>query len=374
MRQNFNKHERNKNIINNTEEVDSIDTISLIKRVWKERILVFKVACTSFLLGCIVALLSPVIYESQTTFIPQTSDQDSSRKGLGSLASLAGIKLNENSSSIDNYISPLLYSKIIDSEEFSVNLLTEELFFLDGSRKTVKEYLLEESNGFDLIGFIKKYTIDLFSKKNNKTSDYNNFDNDYNFITDQDFQLIQSFKNKFSIEANKREGYIKVIATDKNAFISSQLVKIITINLQSRIISLRTNKIKEQLDYSTEQYFKKKDEFEILQIKLAEFRDSNKNISTAVFLSELQMLESEYLLQQSILMSLANEYNSNKIKLNKDTPIFSVLDEVSVPNKRSEPKRKQIVLIYMLVGISMSIIFIWFKDTFKAILQKIKEN
>lgn len=364
----------NKNIINNTEEENSIDTISLIKRVWKERILVFKVACTSFFLGCIVALLSPVIYESQTTFIPQTSDQDSSRKGLGSLASLAGINLNENSSTIDNYISPLLYSKIIDSEEFSVTLLTEELFFLDGSRKTVKEYLLEESNGFDLIGFIKKYTIDLFSKKNNKTSDYNNFDNDYNFITDQDFQLIQSFKNKFSIEANKKEGYIKVIATDKNAFISSQLVKIITINLQSRIISLRTNKIKEQLDYSTEQYFKKKDEFEILQIKLAEFRDSNKNISTAVFLSELQMLESEYLLQQSILMSLANEYNSNKIKLNKDTPIFSVLDEVSVPNKRSEPKRKQIVLIYMFVGISMSIVFIWFKDTFKAILQKIKEN
>ena len=64
----------NKNTINNTEEENSIDTISLIKRVWKERILVFKVACTSFLLGCIVALLSPVIYESQTTFIPQTSD------------------------------------------------------------------------------------------------------------------------------------------------------------------------------------------------------------------------------------------------------------------------------------------------------------
>ena len=40
-------------------------------------------------------------------------------------------------------------------------------------------------------------------------------------------------------------------------------------------------------------------------------------------------------------MSLANEYNSNKIKLNKDTPIFSVLDEVSVPNKRSEPKENK---------------------------------
>ena len=28
-------------------------------------------------------------------------------------------------------------------------------------------------------------------------------------------------------------------------------------------------------------------------------------------------------------MNLASEFNNNKIKLNKDTPIFSVIDEVS---------------------------------------------
>ena len=119
---------------------------------------------------------------------------------------------------------------------------------------------------------------------------------------------------------------------------------------------------------------KKKDEFETLQINLAEFKDSNKNISTAIFLSELQKLESEYQLQQNILMSLASEYNSNKIKLNKDTPIFSVLDEVSVPNVRSEPKRKQIVLIYILLGIIISIGYILAKEPFNEIIQKIKEN
>ena len=144
--------------------------------------------------------------------------------------------------------------------------------------------------------------------------------------------------------------------------------------MQSRIISLRTNKIKEQLDYSKEQYKQKKDEFETLQNSLAEFKDSNKNISTAVFLSELQKLESEYQLQQSILMSLASEYNNNKIKLNKDTPIFSVLDEVSVPNQRSKPKRSLIVLIYMFFGIIISIGYILAKEPFKEIIQKIKKN
>lgn len=353
-------------------EEDSIDILEQIKKIWSERKLISRVTLFSFVIGCIVALTSPIVYESETTFVPQTSDQNSNaNKGLGSLASLAGINLNaEAASSLDNYISPLLYSKIIDSEEFSVSLLEEKLFYFDDSQSTVKEYLLKNSK-FNLIGFVKKYTIGLFIDKKDKSSIYKKFKNDYSFISGDDFNIIQSFKEKFSIEADKEQGFIKVKAEDKDPFISTQLVKLVTKNLQSRIISLRTNKIKEQLDYSKSQYDQKKYEFETLQNNLAEFKDSNKNISTAVFLSELQKLESEYSLQQNILISLATEYNNNKIKLNKDTPIFSVLDEVSVPNKQSKPKRAQIVLIYSIFGVIFSAGYVLAKKPIQETIQKI---
>lgn len=355
-------------------EDDSIDIIALVKTVWTDRKLVLKVVCISFVIGCLVALLSPVVYESETTFIAQTSDHNST--SLGSLASLAGISIPQTSSpSLDNYISPLLYSKIIESEEFSLNLVNEELIYL-GDRLKIKDYLSLGSNNFNVLGFIKKYTIGLFTRDNNNEDEVisEQFLKEYNFISTEDYGIINAFKSKFSIELNKNQGYITVLANDKDAFVSTQLVKLVTKNLQSRIISLRTNKIKEQLDYSKEQYKQKQNEFETLQNSLAEFKDSNKNISTAIFLSELQKLESEYQLQQSILMSLASEYNSNKIKLNKDTPIFSVLDEVSVPNLRSEPKRKQIVLWHVFLGIIISIGYILAKDTLNEIIQKIKEN
>ena len=362
----------NTNSYNNIED-DSIDIAAFVKTVWTDRMLVLKVVCISFVIGCIVALLSPVVYVSQTTFIPQTSDQNSSLSNFDQLASLTGINLNTESSSLDNYISPLLYSKIIESDEFSMDLVNEELVFIDGNRITVKDYILD-SNKFNIVAFIKKYTIGLFTKDKKHEVISEQSSKDYNFISNGDFQLIQSFKKKFSMEANKEEGYIKVIATDKDAFISTQIVKLVTKNLQSKIISLRTNKIKEHLNYSKLQYERKKYEFETLQNNLAEFKDSNKNISTAVFLSELQKLESEYSLQQNILMSLASEYNSNKIKLSKNTPIFSVLDEVSVPNQKSKPKRTQIVLIYMFLGIIISIGYILAKEPCKEIIQKIKEN
>ena len=366
--------DNNTNSYNNLDE-DSIDIIALLKTVWNGKKLIVKTTAVFFIIGCIVALLSPVVYTAQTTFIPQVSeDQMSSSKGLGSLASLAGINLNQGSSSTsDSYLSPLLYSKIANSDEFSLKLIEEELISLNGDKFTLKEYMLSGTNSsFNLIGFIKKYTIGLFTKNDNEIKS-NEIVNGYNFISQEEFDLVKSFKEKFSIVLNDKDGYIEVIASDKDAFISTQLVKIVTKNLQSRIIELRTNKIKERLEYSKNQYELKQIEFNILQNNVADFKDSNKNISTARFMSELQKLESEYQLQQNILMTLASEFNNNKIKLNKDTPIFSVIDEVSVPNERSEPKRSLIALIYVFLGVVLSTGYLLVKDPLAEIIKNIKE-
>ena len=360
---------------------NSIDIIAVLKKLWVDRKFIIKASILFFFIGVVIALLSPVSYTSETTFVPQTSDQSSSSssKGLGSLASLAGINLNaEAASSLDNYISPLLYSKIVESEEFSLNIIQNESLVVNGIKISVRDYLTSSKKAninpinliFRLINFIKRYTIDLFINDENQQSLDYNLQKNYNFISDEDYSLINI--NPFTKNiVNKNQGYIKVSAIDSDAFVSTQIVNLVTKNLQSSIISLRTNKIKEQLDYSEKQYFKKKKEFETLQNKLARFRDSNKNISTAVFLSELQRLEAEYQLQQNILISLANEYNSNKIKLNKDTPIFSVLDEVSVPNKRSEPKRSLITLIYTFLGLILSISYLLTRRRINEIIEKI---
>ena len=78
--------------------------------------------------------------------------------------------------------------------------------------------------------------------------------------------------------------------------------------------------------------------------------------------SELEKLDSEYQLQESILRGIATEYNQNKIKLNKKTPIFSVIDEVSIPNVRYKPKRTQIVLIFVSIGLAFAITFVLYRD------------
>ena len=359
----------NQTYINNNIEEDSIDILAILKNIWRNRKFIVKATGCFFVIGCLVSLLSPVKYTSQTTFVPQVSSNDIPKNNkLGSIASLAGINLVPSEVTTESYLSPLLYSKLLESEEFSYDIINEEIINLNGDKLTIKEYLLtsKRSLNFNPVGFIKG----LFKNniKENNSEPFKGF----NFLSDNDYSLVQSFKEKFTIELNEKQGYIIVKATDKSAFVSAQLVEVVTKNLQLKIIELRTNKIKERLEFSNEQYEIKQNEFDFLQKKLAEFKDSNKNISTARFMSELQKLESEYQLQQNILINLASEYNNNKIKLNKDTPIFSVIDEVSIPNQRSEPKRSFLVSIYVFFGLMLSVSFVIAKDPVKNLIKEIK--
>ena len=129
------------NLYNKVED-DSIDIVVILKKIWCEKILLLKLTLSFFIIGCIVALLSPVKYTSQTTFVPQviSDDMSTTNNRLGSLASLAGINLNPTKINSDSYLSPLLYTNIVDSEEFSLKLLDEELVDSNADKFTVREY------------------------------------------------------------------------------------------------------------------------------------------------------------------------------------------------------------------------------------------
>ena len=179
-----------------------MDIVQIIKVIWIKRIIILR-SCSLFLLiGIVYAQLSPVKYISETTFIPQVSEKSiSNNAGIGTLASLAGINIDQVGQSNDLYISPYLYPKIAQSEEFLIKIINEELVLLDGKKIRLKEYLKNENSAF----FISKY----FNKKNYENRKKQKFLNKYNFISKEDYSTIANLKQKFSIELNERVGYMR---------------------------------------------------------------------------------------------------------------------------------------------------------------------
>jgi uncharacterized protein involved in exopolysaccharide biosynthesis len=85
--------------------------VALLGSLYQSRKLIVLSTLAFMFLGLLVALLSPVTYKAETTFVPQTSEKGGVSSSLSGLAALAGVNLGGVDSA--NQIPPSLYPKII---------------------------------------------------------------------------------------------------------------------------------------------------------------------------------------------------------------------------------------------------------------------
>jgi uncharacterized protein involved in exopolysaccharide biosynthesis len=354
-------------------EEDTIDIIALARQLWLGRRWILKTTLVFAILGVFIALVSPVIYTAETTFIPQLNSSKSSSSSLKGLASLAGIDLS-NMEGGSKEISPLIYPKLAQATNFNLELLAEPISYKD-TLVSLETYFTKTNKGFSvekLFGTIKKYTIGLpgllLSNQKEPTSNANT---SIIRLTAAKKELINTLKAIISVSPNEKEGFLTITAIHEDPLIAAQLTDLVTLKLQEEIIEKRLEKAKHNLLFVQEEYELNNREFQAIQNKLAQFKDRNQNISTARFMSNLQRLEAEYSIALNVVQQLASQLEQAKIKVNRDTPIFTVIEPVVVPTVRSAPKRGQIVLIWLFLGLLLSAGYLLAKEPLKELLSKI---
>lgn len=131
---------------------------------------------------------------------------------------------------------------------------------------------------------------------------------------------------------------------------AAQMVQKAQVLLQDAITDFKIQKAKDQLAFVGERYAEKEKEANLAQQKLANFRDRNKNVSTAKAQTELERLTAEYNLVYGVYSELAKQLETQKIQVKENTPVFTVIEPVSVPIQKSKPKRAMILVIWTFLG------------------------
>ena len=357
---------------NRISQEDSIDVIALLTTLWQSRKFIVKTILIFFVFGVLIALLSPVKYKASTVFVPQLGSEVKAPSGLRSLASLAGINLSSGNQGGD--ISPLLYPNLSSNIPFKLALLSAPITEDTSDTLDVQFYLLSQKSGINILSTIKKYTIGLpgllFSSDTNTSSSQSSLIS----LTEEEEELVEMLSEKYTVSVNEKEGYVAVSALDKNPVIAAELVRIITANLQDEIIQKRLEKVQNNLDFTQNQYNQKKLEFEKIQDRLARFKDRNQNISSSLFLNELERIQAEYSIALNVVTELATQVESAKLRVNKDTPIFSVIDPVTVPTQKEYPKRINIVVLFLFFGFVIASTYILVKQPLKSSWDQIVTN
>tara|TARA_Y100000994_G_scaffold135469_1_gene110965 strand:- start:488 stop:1489 length:1002 start_codon:yes stop_codon:yes gene_type:complete len=330
-----------------SENSDEIDLIEIAKTIWNGKKLIAILSSFFVLIGVLIALLSPVIFTSSTTFIP-SSQEGTSGSNLSGVASLVGINLGAMSSG--NEIPSAMYPQISESVEFKRLMLDE---FIDEKKQiTMKNYLSDY------------YNIDDNSKFNNSNE---------SFVSEFENKLFNLLENKiFAISVNQKDRFVTISANMPE----SEYAAYAAINarniLQKIIINNKIKGAKQNLEFSEEQLKSKRIEFDEIQNKLGYFNDSNLNIVTSSIINERNKLEAEFQIINAVIVELSKQVEQNKLQVSKDTPVFSIIKEATMPVLKSSPKRTQMVLIFGALGFILSIVYVLLKGHLSNIINEIR--
>ena len=371
--------EKNNQVI----ELNEIDLVDLIQKLWKSRYITITVGVMSALFGIFFAYGSPNVYTASATFIPKGENSGASGGSLRGIASLAGINIG-NISGGNSEIPPSMYPMILNSIPFLEKILELEVP-LDNENILVKEYLknkiyFTESNSFNFLNFFKKYTMGLpalvkgkfFSQMDALPSYSKNLT--IKRLTYEDEQLLNYLKGLITISVDKNEGFITLSVKDKNPQVAAIVVQNTQDLLQKEVIDFKIKNAQELLTFTEDLYIEKRVAFENLQDELATFRDQHQNISSGLFENKLSRLESELAIASAVNGELAKQVEQARIQVTKDTPIFTIIDPVVFPNQKTGPKRRLIVLGFTFLGFFLGLSYALIKEPFAAMRKQVLEG
>ncbi len=355
---------------------DEIDLIALVQTVWTGRRTVIKFLIVFGLVGLFVAMFSPKEYMASTVMVPTVSEKGV-KGNLGGLAAMAGINLSGGSSEV---IPPTLYPKIVESIPFKQELIQTKI---NTSRSvapvTYKDFYLEVYNP-GLLATIKKYTVGLpgvilkiirgDSASEKKTERFQSLI----FVSKKEKEVYKILEDNLVLNVNEKEGYVQLAMSMPEPISAAQMAERAQELLQKYIIEFKSKKAKEQLRFVQERFKEKEKDFRKAEYALANFQDRNHNVTLAKAKTREQQLLARYNLAYSVYSELAKQIEQQKIQVKEDTPVFSIIEPVSVPTERSKPKRALILIIWLFLGGVIGVGVVFGREWLKSFKEKSSNN
>ena len=345
------------------DDEEGIDIMALVKQLWDGRKTIIIWTCSFIVLGLIAALTMKRIYTVQTVMVPQLSSSKNS--SLSSLASLAGFDLG--TSSTGSELSPLIYPQIVSSVPFRLELMNTPIHYskcdtaISMYDYSLSDYAKPGPVGM-VFGAIKKYTIGLpgvimkalRGKKEPIVLPGGEGADDSPkplVINEDEEKVLKALAKNVTLAVDKKEGYVTLNVTGSEPIQTAELAMVAQQLLQREITRFRVEKSQSELDYIQARYDEIKKETESYQDQLARANDRAQNVATSRDDMERVRIQNKYNISNSIYSELAKQLEQGKMQVKKDTPVFTVVQPITVPTQAANSRAKTLIIWTFFGGI-----------------------
>ena len=298
------------------------DLFRLLKK-WheKRRALLFS-ALGGMAIGILFSALLPPRYTSVVKVIQDSGGRDILPE-ISGISSLMGIHFRTAGGEDD--LDAALYPEIIASAPFLAEMSAVEV------------------DGIPLSGFIPglgkqgegTYEIPAGSPREQK--------------------LIRTMRRSLQLTTDKKSGLITASVTLNDPAAAAVAADSLVAKLERYIIARRTRKARGALAFIQERCNEARQHYYDAQEEYACYADANRhNVKLSAEL-ERERLSQRQQLTWSVYSQLAGQLETARLKVQEQTPVFTVIEPAQVPAFRSFPPRFTLVLGGLLTGLFLSL-------------------
>lgn len=344
-----------------------IDLLYLAKKLWLERKLILKTCGWAALVGLVVGFSIPKEYSASVTLAPERTGGKSVSGGLSALAGMAGINLGSSSSS--DALSPELYPDIVKSVPFSIEMFDVKVKDKNGElNTTLYEYLKEYQKKpwwgyitaapFQALGWVIMTIKGEDEEKEGEDSSVDSFR-----LTQEQSGIISALGKRISVSVDKKTFVISITTTMQDPLIAATVTNEVMEKLQEYITTYRTNKARKDLEFTQKLYEENMETYHKAQQEYAAYMDRNQNVSLRSAQTQQERLRNEMNLAFNVYNQTAQQLQVAKAKVQEDTPVFTVVEAVTVPLSASKPSKAMILIGFVfLAGVATSGWILFGKD------------
>jgi Uncharacterized protein involved in exopolysaccharide biosynthesis len=369
-----------------TDEGEGIDIMVLVKQLWDGRKTVIIWTCVFMALGLIAAFTMIRKYEVSTVMVPQLNSKQNA--SLSSLASLAGFDLSTVNTGSE--LSPLIYPQIVGSVTFMKELMYTPLHYAKcDTAICMFDYAQSDYAKPSVVGAIFggliKYTIGLprvilkairgekepiVLPEGEGTAD--NTPKPV-VISEDEEEILKELAENVSLAVDKKEGYITLNVIGSEPIQAAELAMKAQQLLQEELTRFRIEKSESELEYIQARYNEIKSETESYQEQLARITDRSQSVTNTRDRIERDRIQTKYSISSSIYSELAKQLEQAKMQVKKDTPVFTVIQPITVPNKPSNSRAKTLI-IWTFFGVVLGCGVVLGKEYLPKLLAQFKDE
>lgn len=334
---------------------DEVSLLDILLVLARHKTLIVRTVLVFTLLGVTYALLAPEEFTSEARVVREAQQEGGSLPGGISAGALSGFGINLSSSA--SGLTPAAYPDVLQSRDVRLAVVRDTFRFPDAEQPmTYVDYVNQPAGP---LGTVLDYTLFLPWTLKSALGDAVSGSPAPAGTTDagkpvipseEEDEALKSISDKISASVDEETGLMTISVTAGGPQTASSLAESFLDHFTIRVREIRTEKVRERLNFVEGRFKEAEQELEQTEDRLAQFLERNQNPTTASLQFRRDRLQRQVSFKEQLYSELQSQLTQTRLDLQRRQPVVTVVEEPVPPVEKSAPSRTLIVIMVSILG------------------------